>query len=109
MKPRITCPCCGYRTITEEFDICRICRWEHDLVQESNPDSFGGANSGVTLRQAQRNFVRFGACDQENLPDAKKPGPDDVRDPQWKPVDEWDPEEWQKRYDKLLGRTEEPS
>jgi hypothetical protein len=101
---RFACPCCGYVTITTEYDICHICRWEHDLVQESEPDSTVGANGGVSLRRAQRNFAAYGACEEPGVPYAGKPSPDDVRDPKWKPVDEWDREEWRKLYDELLGR-----
>lgn len=88
-RPWITCPCCGYRTITEEYDICDICRWEHDLVQERDPDYMGGANS-VSLRQAQWNFGAFGACERASVAHARKPGPDDVRDPNWKPLQQGD-------------------
>ncbi len=82
-----SCACCGHRTITEEYDICDICRWEDSGFQERHPDDDKGPNH-VSLRQAQWNFQAFGACDRANLPDARKPGPDDVRDPNWKPLEQ---------------------
>lgn len=82
-RPRLTCPCCGYKTITDEYDICDICNWEHDCVQERYPDDTG-ANGTVTLRQAQHNFLAFGACDETAVESVRPPGPDDERDPEWK-------------------------
>lgn len=83
---RYTCPCCGYRTIGAEFDICDICAWQHDLVQEEEPYENGyGANS-VSLKEAQENFAAFGAAARGLLPIARSPGLDDDRDPDWKPL-----------------------
>ena len=52
----LACPCCGFVTISDEYDICEICWWEHDLVQLSNPDELG-ANGEMTLRMAQKAFA----------------------------------------------------
>ena len=38
------CPICGKTTFNNEFEICRCCGWEHDLVQEEDPKFAGGAN-----------------------------------------------------------------
>jgi hypothetical protein len=81
----LACPCCGYRTISESFDICDICRWEHDPVMEESPDEEGGAN-GICLREAQRNFARFGACTEESTKYVRRPTAEDERDPNWKPI-----------------------
>ena len=60
-----TCPCCGYRTRDEKeygsYNICPICFWEDDATQVENPNIIG-ANK-VTLKQAQKNFIEFGACE----------------------------------------------
>jgi hypothetical protein len=65
---KYTCPCCGYKTLDEEptdtYQICKICFWEDDGVQYRDPDYEGGAND-VSLRQAQRNFIKFGACQED--------------------------------------------
>jgi hypothetical protein len=83
---RIACPCCGYKTITESFDICGICKWGHDPTMEETPDEVGGANR-ISLREAQGNFARFGACDEGALKRVRKPTPQDGRDPNWRPLD----------------------
>jgi cysteine-rich CPCC protein len=80
-----TCPCCGYQTLTSEFDICQICWWQHDLAQERNPDRVVGANH-VTLREAQRNFLQLGASRDDFVELARSPTQDDVRDPEWQPL-----------------------
>jgi hypothetical protein len=79
------CPCCGFKTITSEFDICDICGWEHNFYQEEEPDDDGGPNA-VSFREAQRNFARLGAKSEDSLKRVRKPTPQDVRDPSWKPI-----------------------
>ncbi|GKW45859.1 CPCC family cysteine-rich protein [Planococcus sp. NCCP-2050] len=78
-----TCPCCGYKTLNEEppgtYEICGICYWEDDAVQFHDPDYEGGAN-GVSLRQAQRNYAAFGACDEASIESVRKPTKKDVKD-----------------------------
>ncbi len=41
------CPCCGYLTFDAlpygSFDICAVCFWEDDNVQNEDPDYMGGA------------------------------------------------------------------
>ncbi|QGQ93782.1 hypothetical protein EHS13_02115 [Paenibacillus psychroresistens] len=84
---KYTCPCCGYRAFDEEpsgtFDICDICYWEDDNLMNENPDYWGGAN-GVCLRQAQRNFIKFGVSEKNYLNNVDKY--DYEKDPLWKPV-----------------------
>lgn len=84
---RYTCPCCGYKTLDEKppgtYDICPICFWEDDAAQFDDPDYEGGANE-VSLRQARKNFVEFGACDRKVLLHVRSPGEHDERDAEWK-------------------------
>lgn len=84
-----TCPCCGYKTLDEEppgtYDICTICFWEDDIIQFDDPDYEGGANH-VSLRQAQKNFLQFGACEKEMLRFVRKPKENDEKDSDWKPL-----------------------
>ena len=42
------CPVCGNNTFSDtdyEYDICKECFWEYDLVQVDNPNLPGGANN----------------------------------------------------------------
>ena len=39
------CPVCGKYEFEEDFDLCPICEWQHDRVQEDEPDLAGGANT----------------------------------------------------------------
>jgi len=83
-----TCPACGHKTVSGEHEICHICGWQDDWAQRAWPDMLG-ANSGVTLRQAQRCWrdmrvsvpSRIGKCDR--VPDS-----DDVFNPMWRPLSE---------------------
>ncbi|TYR81409.1 hypothetical protein FZC66_06045 [Priestia megaterium] len=82
-----TCPCCGYQTLEEEppdtFDICSICYLEDDELQFYEPDYEGGANQ-VSLKQAQQNFLVFGACEEEFKHIVRKPTKFDKRDVTWR-------------------------
>lgn len=85
-KPKlITCPCCGYKTITDTYDICEICNWENDPVQEKYPDWKIGAN-GIPLRQAQQNFIKYGNCDGIEEKYAGEPLSEFVHDSDWIPL-----------------------
>lgn len=52
----IKCPCCG-QTDVEEYDICRVCKWENDPVQSWNPYRAGGANV-MSLTEAREAYKR---------------------------------------------------
>ncbi|MFC5734691.1 CPCC family cysteine-rich protein [Cytobacillus gottheilii] len=84
---RFTCPCCGYKTLNEEppgtFTVCEICYWEDDNIQFEDPDYEGGANV-VSLRQGQRNYIKFGASDCSYLRSVRIPNGSDLKDPAWK-------------------------
>lgn len=84
---KYTCPCCGYKTLDEEppgtYEICSICFWEDDPVQYYDPDYSGGANT-TSLRQAQKNYEWFGACEEEFNAIVRKPTQYDVKDSDWK-------------------------
>lgn len=86
---KYTCPCCGYKTFDEDplGNICNNCYWEDDNLMNENPDYWGGAN-GVCLRQAQRNFIRYGASEKLFIDKVKKGNYE--KDPLWKPV--WEKE-----------------
>lgn len=58
---KYSCPCCGFLTLDVEasgtFQICELCFWEDDSVQNEDPDYEGGAN-GICLREAQHLFIK---------------------------------------------------
>lgn len=84
---KCTCPCCGYKTLAESgnYDLCPICYWEDDPSQYEDPDLEGGPNS-LSLRQAQLNFILYGASSQECLSYVRPPNAWDVRDSTWLPL-----------------------
>jgi hypothetical protein len=57
----LACPVCRYRSlpILGNWDVCPVCGWASDPVQEAVPDEPVGAND-VSLNQARENFVRTG-------------------------------------------------
>lgn len=74
------CPCCGYLTFDEEpcgtFEICPVCYWEDDNVQNDDPSYEGGAN-GISLNVAKQNFSKYGAIKEEFVKEVRKPLPDE--------------------------------
>ena len=52
------CPVCGKYEFEEfgDFDICPVCDWENDFVQNQNPDITGGANT-LSLNQARLEYM----------------------------------------------------
>ena len=88
MEKKYACPCCGYRTLEEEgmYLICPVCFWEDDPSQSGRPDFDGGPNR-VSLREAQKNFREFGACEKEMVKNVRKPTKKDIKDPDWKPLE----------------------
>lgn len=87
---KYTCACCGFKTLSEgegSYEICPLCSWQEDGVMNANPDYWGGAN-GVCLRQAQRNYIAFGASEKRLI--GKFIGELYEKDPLWKPV--WESE-----------------
>jgi hypothetical protein len=83
------CPCCGYKTLDEEPPgtdiICKVCFWHDDYVQAEDVDYLGGAND-LSLRDSQRNFLKFGAIEDRFLKNVRKPTKYETRDINWKPL-----------------------
>jgi hypothetical protein len=90
MITKFACPCCGYKTFAEQpngsYDICPVCFWEDDLIQLNDPTYKGGANR-VSLKQGQKNFIEFGACEREMIKNVRQPKKDEQRDKNWKPME----------------------
>jgi hypothetical protein len=67
-KTKATCPCCYYVTLEERnnYEICSVCYWEDEGEKwDQKLDLESGANHGITLREARRNFNEFGASDRK--------------------------------------------
>lgn len=67
---RYRCPCCGNYTLRERrysYEICPVCFWEDDMVPVA-----GGANA-INLSEAQENYRRIGAMDEDSLQFVRKP------------------------------------
>jgi len=90
---KYTCLCCGYKTLDEPppgtYNICPICFWEDDGVQLDDPFYKGGANH-VSLIEAQKNFVEFGACEREMLKYVRKSSENDEKDKDWNQMEFFD-------------------
>ena len=86
---KYTCPCCGFKTLQTKppgtFEICKICFWEDDSTQYRNPDFTGGSNE-ISLKEAQKNFLAFGASRKRFLNYVSKPSKEDIKDPAWRPL-----------------------
>lgn len=83
------CPCCGYLVFAEapgSYEICPICCWEDDLLQLRFPGRAGGANK-VSLIDAQRNYLTFGAVERRLLEHTRLPGEAEERAADWVPFD----------------------
>ncbi|WP_370770923.1 CPCC family cysteine-rich protein [Actinomadura roseirufa] len=64
------CPCCGHLTLERRgyFEICPVCFWEDDGQDDHDADeSRGGANRGLSLTEARRNYAAYGAYDRRVL------------------------------------------
>lgn len=77
IQPVRRCACCGYLTVTEEYDICAVCGWEADNVQEANPSFSGGANK-PSLDDARSSYAEMGASDPGKLAGVRAPLPHEV-------------------------------
>lgn len=67
------CPCCGYYTLACEgmYDICPVCFWE-DNNEVEDPNEYDECNR-ISLVEARKNYVEFGACKQEMKKYCRKP------------------------------------
>ena len=77
---KYACPCCGYKTMghseAEYHDICPICYWENDPVQNENEEYTGGSNR-ISLKEARKNFASFGAMSKAVMGYVRSPYEDE--------------------------------
>ncbi len=76
MTEKYKCPCCNHNTMSNDdslmYDICPVCYWENDPIQNIDENFIGGANK-VSLAQARKNYIEFGASSIEFLNKVRKP------------------------------------
>lgn len=73
---RFACPCCHHLTLDERggYEICPVCFWEDDGQDDHDAARVrGGPNGPLSLEQARRNYVSFGACDERSRPHVRPP------------------------------------
>lgn len=58
-------------------DICPVCFWENDPIQNDNEKYVGGAND-ISLSEAKANYQKFGAVKQEYIKSVRPPYPDEI-------------------------------
>lgn len=58
-KKNKECACCGEYSLPpdSEFEICPICGWQDDDIQNEDPQLEGGAND-MSLEQARKEYLR---------------------------------------------------
>jgi hypothetical protein len=87
---RFPCPCCGYLVFGEppgSYDICQICFWEDDALQLEYATTLAGGANRTTLKDAQRDFVAVGACEERFIGNVRPPTDVETRDPEWRSID----------------------
>lgn len=87
-EKKFTCFVCGYKTLDTrcDWDICPICFWEDDILVQSDDDDRNSPANGMTVSQAQANFICMGAVDTKSIENVRKPNDDDELDSDWKPM-----------------------
>lgn len=61
------------------YDICPVCFWEDDGQDDYNADVIrGGPNGSLSLTQARKNYLDFGACDEMFIQNVRKPLPEEL-------------------------------
>lgn len=81
------CPCCGYRVHCSQGSTvsCPICAWEDSEEQLLDPWLVCGPN-GISLWEAQRNFLKLRVSNPARLGHENIPKSSDYRDESWRPI-----------------------
>lgn len=77
----VPCPCCGYATLTGRgaHEICPVCFWEDDGQDNDASDQRRAGPNRVSLREARRNFLRFGASVEADCESVRRPTEEEVQ------------------------------
>ena len=77
---KFKCPCCNCCTMLHEdpvyHDICPVCFWENDPIQNMNTSFVGGANE-ICLDDARNNYIEFGAVSKKLIKFVRPPKNDE--------------------------------
>ena len=79
-QKKYPCTCCGCYTLTESggsYEICPVCFWEDDALQNRDPSYTGGANH-LSLHESRKNYRKIGACEEQFLQHVRKPLPEEM-------------------------------
>jgi cysteine-rich CPCC protein/uncharacterized protein DUF2442 len=73
------CPCCKFKTLygRGQDEICQVCFWHDDGQDEADAERALGGPNRLSLRDAQRNFDRFGAIEERFRSYVRPPLPDE--------------------------------
>lgn len=75
------CQCCGFNTIYEVgcHEVCPVCFWEDDRLQNDDPFYAGGANR-ICLNEARENYKKIGASEERFLKHVREPYVEEIPD-----------------------------
>ena len=73
---RYPCRCCGFWTLSDpqtgNYEVCPVCFWEDDAVQNADPEYEGGTNR-VSLSEARGKYIRIGDCEKRSVGSVRSP------------------------------------
>jgi len=73
------CLCCGFKTLPRHHwhEVCPVCEWEDVDQGDHNPDFRDPWNHMVSLTEARKNFLEFGACSKRMKKYVRDPLPEE--------------------------------
>ena len=84
-QPPYPCNCCGFLTLTDpaigSYEICPVCFWEDDPVQDQDDPLFAGGANAISLASARENYILFGACEPRFIDRVRSPSIGEVPRP----------------------------
>lgn len=76
------CLCCGYLTLPVPDKeaagyICPVCFWENDIFLRKHTHR-SVCNSSMTLLEGEKNFIKFGACQERLVQYVREPKEEEI-------------------------------
>lgn len=69
------CEVCGLFTFDADtrgtFDVCEKCFWEDDEYHKNMNEPCGGPNGKLSVNQARKNYLKYGVCNKDMLPNTQ--------------------------------------